>query len=207
MPGTRRSPCQARGEKRVAELLEAAVVEFSRAGYEAATMSAIAARAGAPIGSLYQFFPNKEAVARAVRTRHIEDIEDRWGCLTEGRRPMAVKELVRRFVDLMIGFVHEHPAFLPLQDAPSSTQPIGARKRLRGRIEDLLLAQRPRMGRATAARMAGIVLHMNKAIMGLYAASAPLERERIAEEYRAALGAYLATRLGAAPERRRAREV
>src|SRR5229473_524595 len=58
-----RAPKRARGKQRVAELLEAAAAVFAEKGYEAATMTEIAARARAPIGSLYQFFPAKEALA------------------------------------------------------------------------------------------------------------------------------------------------
>jgi len=49
-----RAPKRARGKQRVAELLEAAAAVFAEKGYEAATMTEIAARARAPIGSLYQ---------------------------------------------------------------------------------------------------------------------------------------------------------
>ncbi len=58
-----RLPKRARGKQRVAALLQAAAAVFAEKGYEAATMTEIAARAGAPIGSLYQFFPVKEALA------------------------------------------------------------------------------------------------------------------------------------------------
>ena len=66
----RRIPIQERGEKRVAGLLEAAAAIFAEVGFEAATMRDIAERAGASIGSLYQFFPNKDVVARAIKTQY-----------------------------------------------------------------------------------------------------------------------------------------
>ncbi|HXM07797.1 MAG TPA: TetR family transcriptional regulator, partial [Candidatus Acidoferrum sp.] len=46
------------GKLRVAALMEAGAAEIAERGFEGATMAAIAARAGAPIGSLYRFFPN-----------------------------------------------------------------------------------------------------------------------------------------------------
>ena len=52
-----------RGRERVAALLAAAATVFAERGYEAATMTEVAARAGASIGSLYQFFPTKELLA------------------------------------------------------------------------------------------------------------------------------------------------
>ena len=51
-------PKRQRGKQRVAELLAAGAAVFAEKGYAAATMTEIAARAKAPIGSLYQFFPS-----------------------------------------------------------------------------------------------------------------------------------------------------
>src|SRR5580658_9551771 len=57
---------QERGKKRMAELLRAAGQVFADVGYETATTNAIAARAGVSPGTLYQFFPNKQAIAEAL---------------------------------------------------------------------------------------------------------------------------------------------
>ena len=54
----------------MAGLLEAAEAVIAEIGYEAATMSAIAERAGAAIGSLYQFFPSKACITQALRTEY-----------------------------------------------------------------------------------------------------------------------------------------
>ena len=62
----RRAPQRQRGHERVAALLEAAAGCFVEKGYDATTMTEVAARAGAAIGSLYQFFPTKEALFEAV---------------------------------------------------------------------------------------------------------------------------------------------
>src|ERR1700754_1580043 len=67
-----RAPQRKRGELRVAALLEAAASVFAEHGYAAATMTEIAARAQAPIGSLYQFFPNKEALGAALMQHYLE---------------------------------------------------------------------------------------------------------------------------------------
>ena len=191
----RRQPRQERGERRVVALLAAAVREFATAGYEAATMSSIAARANAPIGSLYQFFPNKQAVARAVRTRQIEDVERLWAGLKPEPGSDGVAHFVDRFVDLMIMFIDGHPAFLPLLDAPSSTQPVGPRNRLRARLEQMLLALQPGLPSAAAPRIAETVLNINKALMGMCARAQPGERRRIIREYRSVLKGYLTGRL------------
>ena len=63
------------GRQRVAELLQAAAAVFQERGFEAATMAEIAARADAKIGSLYRFFPNKDAVADALMRRYAEALQ------------------------------------------------------------------------------------------------------------------------------------
>lgn len=70
-----KAPKQARGERRVAALLDAAAWVFAEKGIEAATMTQIAKQAGAPIGSLYQFFPGKSAVAQALLERYAARLE------------------------------------------------------------------------------------------------------------------------------------
>lgn len=192
---TRREPCQRRGQDRVVTLLAAAVSEFSVMGYEAATMSSIAERAKASIGSLYQFFPNKEAVARAVRTRQIKDAQEVWTRLKPQAAAGDVNGFVLHFVRLMTRFVDQHPAFLPLLDAPSTTQPTGVRNQLRRQMGEMLMSLGPRLEEKAADRLAEVVLTINKALMGLYARSRPNERKRITVEYSAVLGAYLACRL------------
>jgi AcrR family transcriptional regulator len=66
----RRTPRQARGRERVETILDAAEALFAEVGYEAATTNAIAARAEVPIGSIYQFFANKQALLAAVAERY-----------------------------------------------------------------------------------------------------------------------------------------
>src|SRR6267378_4572200 len=66
-----RAPKRERGKQRVAELLAAGAAVFAEKGYAAATMTEIAARAEAPIGSLYQFFPSKEALADTLVQSYI----------------------------------------------------------------------------------------------------------------------------------------
>jgi AcrR family transcriptional regulator len=72
--GERRAlePQRRSGKLRVAALMEAGAAVIAERGFEAATMAEVAARAGAPIGSLYRFFPNKEVLADALIERYGE---------------------------------------------------------------------------------------------------------------------------------------
>ncbi len=57
-------------------LVEAAAQVFSREGL-AATTNRIAERAGTSIGTLYQFFPDKQALLHAIADRHVRDADRR----------------------------------------------------------------------------------------------------------------------------------
>lgn len=68
-----RAPQQQRSRRRVTALLDAAAEEFAERGFTAATTTNVAARAGVPVGSLYQWFPDKDALLYGLADRHLED--------------------------------------------------------------------------------------------------------------------------------------
>lgn len=67
----RRKPKQERSKQLVADILEAAAQVLSEYGFENASTNKIAKRAGVSIGSLYQYFPDKESLVAAL-------FKDRW---------------------------------------------------------------------------------------------------------------------------------
>ena len=70
---SRKSPVQARSKKTVETLLDAAAQVFIERGFTGGTTNHIAARAGVSIGSLYQYFPNKDAIMVGLMERHLEE--------------------------------------------------------------------------------------------------------------------------------------
>lgn len=68
----RKTASQARSRLTVDALLEATARILVKEGYDRASTNKIAARAGVSIGSLYQYFPSKEALVAAVAERHAE---------------------------------------------------------------------------------------------------------------------------------------
>lgn len=66
----RRRPVQGRSRQTVDAIVEAAARVLARHGYAAATTNRIAARAGVSIGSLYEYFSDKDAIFSALFERH-----------------------------------------------------------------------------------------------------------------------------------------
>ena len=70
----RRIPTQDRSQHTVDCILEGAARIFRREGF-AATTNRIAAEAGVSIGSLYEYFPHKQALLHALAERHLLEAE------------------------------------------------------------------------------------------------------------------------------------
>ncbi|MCP2340315.1 TetR family transcriptional regulator [Actinomadura rupiterrae] len=73
----RRRPAQRRSAERVQRMLDACAEILDEDGYDGLTTTRIAQRAEVAIGSVYQFFPDKRAVAQALALRNLEEFERR----------------------------------------------------------------------------------------------------------------------------------
>jgi len=73
---SRATPLQARGKERVRVILIAALGLFRERGIEESTTNDIAARAGIPIGSLYRYYPNKDAIIEVLTNLYVDDLGD-----------------------------------------------------------------------------------------------------------------------------------
>lgn len=99
----RRTPRQKRSQETVAAILEAVRLLLRRTGAEASvTTNSIAAAAGVSIGSLYQYFPNKQAIYRALLDSHLMDMQriiERWLVQNHGATlEVRVRSLVEAIV-------------------------------------------------------------------------------------------------------------
>jgi AcrR family transcriptional regulator len=72
---TRRSPIQKRAQITVDAMLDAAIRLLKKSGGSSITTNRIAETAGVSIGSVYQYFPNKQAIFIALHERHIDQVD------------------------------------------------------------------------------------------------------------------------------------
>ncbi|MBD2463165.1 TetR/AcrR family transcriptional regulator [Oscillatoria sp. FACHB-1407] len=100
----RRQPKQRRGKERVEKILNAAAAVFDEVGYDAATTHMIAAKAGTAVGSLYQFFPDKAAIFKAMELRHAERVKGFWAQVDI---PALVQLPLRQMIHLLVESVSE----------------------------------------------------------------------------------------------------
>ncbi|MCL2430307.1 MAG: TetR/AcrR family transcriptional regulator, partial [Alphaproteobacteria bacterium] len=94
----RKSASQKRSRQTVDALLEATARVLVKEGYDRASTNRIAEVAGVSIGSLYQYFPSKEALVAAVIDRHTQETMElaRDALIKVAMLPIeeAVRELV-----------------------------------------------------------------------------------------------------------------
>lgn len=113
-----RAPQQERGQRRVEQILDAAEQVFVEVGVGAATMQQIAERAGSSMGSLYHFFPNKDAVVEALGARYaaaVRDTNQRAMPLESAHLPAEL--LFQRILQAQVQLVGESPAFDAVHEA------------------------------------------------------------------------------------------
>ncbi|WP_062435752.1 TetR/AcrR family transcriptional regulator [Herbidospora daliensis] len=68
----RRKPAQRRSAERVERMLDECALLLDEVGYEGLTTKEVARRAEVPIGTFYQFFPDKQGLVRALAYRNLE---------------------------------------------------------------------------------------------------------------------------------------
>jgi AcrR family transcriptional regulator len=93
MTEARRQPTQERAKARVERILAAASELIAETGSDAVRMTEVAARAGIPIGSLYQYFPDKAAILRTLALRFMdrvrEGLRDGLAGITDGEEALS----------------------------------------------------------------------------------------------------------------------
>ncbi len=95
----RKAPRQRRSQHTVASILEAAAQVLETQGLAGFTTNAVAERAGVSIGSLYQYFPSKDALTLALLQREAERFQaDAIAALAIADGPAALRRLIEAAV-------------------------------------------------------------------------------------------------------------
>ncbi|MCY0875530.1 MAG: TetR/AcrR family transcriptional regulator [Firmicutes bacterium] len=108
----RRTPQGERGRRRVELILSAAEEELAAAGYDNFTTNGVAARAGISIGSIYQFFPHKEALVQALAERVQSAMRELYDRLfSELTLDLSLPQMVDFLIDPLVAYTAANPAF------------------------------------------------------------------------------------------------
>lgn len=126
----RKQPRQQRATATVNAILEAAARILVDTGYATASTNRIAERAGVSIGSLYEYFPGKEAIFAELRRR---EMANWYAKLRAGPRSGSPIAVIRHIVATQIRYAAENPE---LYVALETEVPRAAVSDVQGAIQD-----------------------------------------------------------------------
>ena len=106
----RKSASQERSKLMIETLLDATARVLTQEGYDRASTNRIAAVAGVSIGSLYQYFPNKEALVAALVARHVREMMDLMKSAIAEMASHDLESSMRKLVRAMIDAHRVDPA-------------------------------------------------------------------------------------------------
>jgi AcrR family transcriptional regulator len=98
----RRRPKQLRARQTVEAVLDAVIRLLKRGGSHSITTNRIAEVAGVSIGSLYQYFPDKRAIFKALHQRHIDQIDRLVQTRLVEHAGSSMEDFVRGIVEAMV---------------------------------------------------------------------------------------------------------
>jgi AcrR family transcriptional regulator len=179
-------------------VLEACVQVLRARGYAGATLARIAERAGVSVGSIYQYFPTKEALLAAVMERHLEHMQTALAAAAaaawEQPLELAVRALVTASVDAHLDDPDLHRVFV--EEVPRVGR-LDAYDRAQDALTEAfaaLIATRTDVRAADPGRVARlIVVTVDAAVHDLvWVKTDPEERRAATEEIVTLVTRYLA---------------
>ena len=106
-PQPRKQPRQARSLATVEAILEAAARVLAERGYAATNTNLVAERAGVSVGSLYQYFPNKDSLITALHERHAAQMYAAIAAVLAAERPQGLQGHVQAMVRALLAAQRE----------------------------------------------------------------------------------------------------
>jgi AcrR family transcriptional regulator len=196
----RRRPAQRRSAERVQRMLDACAEILDEAGYDGLSTTRIAQRAEVAIGSVYQFFPDKRAVAQALALRNLDLFVERVTRLMADGDFAHWSDTVGAVIEIFVDMHRTVPGFrvlrfgdvadLHLLDVSADNNTVVA-DRLRGLVVDLF-------GVADSAKLARVLtisVEAADAVLKLAFRRDPSGDPEIVAEAERLIHAYLAGRL------------
>jgi len=196
----RRQPKQARSQERVNHILDVAEQLFIELGYEQTTTRAIATRAEVAIGSLYQFFPDKEAIVRALADRYFEQEYRMFVQLHAELMDVKIDAYVDRMIDAFQHFADEHPGYravlsqlIDLMTATDANQMNEYDQLMLLGLAEFLERRNPSLGAARCELIATTVFKAANELLWLAFTRDTQQRQALIAETKTLITAYLKT--------------
>lgn len=186
----RRRPTQQRSRERVERILAAASELIARSGSDPLKMNEVAALAGIPIGSLYQYFPDKAALIRTLAERYNaasrQCIEQAFAGVTD---KASLGEAYRRLVDQHYEQVCAEPVMRDIWSGMQADKQLLAlqiqeSRHCGGLLATAMQRAHPHSDPARLRDMAFLIWELGEAAVRLAISLDPTEGRRIIEAFK-----------------------
>lgn len=199
----RRVPQQSRGQQRLDLILDTAAELFAETGYEAATTNALADRAGISIGSLYRYFPDKDAILRALASRYYEQLHALYDEVFAGDlAALSLPALIDQLLDPFLSLYTTYPIYCQLLLGADVSADIAAAassmdEEIVERTAGIFRCVAPGLGAQRAKLIATVCKAQVKALISLVTSSRDKKfQKQVTTEVKRMLLAYLEPILG-----------
>jgi AcrR family transcriptional regulator len=159
-----------RSRQTVDVVLEATARVLAERGYAGTNTNLVAARAGVSVGSIYQYFPNKDALVIALHERHAAQMCAIIEVVLDSVHPRGLSLHIEAVVHALLAAHRLEPALhkvlekeFPFFDAPKDRSP--ADNVIFGRIRTLLEAHRARIRQSDIALATWTVLQIMESLV------------------------------------------
>ncbi|MEU6198531.1 TetR/AcrR family transcriptional regulator [Streptomyces sp. NPDC047061] len=191
---TRRAPKQDRSRAMVERIIAAGREVLVERGYEGASTSRIAAKADISPGSLYQYFPDKEAILAQVLDRYTERLNRRIADAFVANLDTAdsVRATVEAILDVLetdVGLLRVVYEQLPRK---ANTQRAECMRRIDDLVSTSLLFRHPRSVRQVDAAAWIMVRAVESVAVGYILEAPPVSRDAIISELTHLVAGYQA---------------
>ncbi|UUX48726.1 TetR family transcriptional regulator [Nisaea acidiphila] len=186
----RRMPSQARSRARVEQMLNCAISVIAEKGSEAMTMSEVARLADVSIGSLYQYFPDKSAIIRALAEHYgaecLKCIQD--GLATAGT-PDDLCTALGELIDVYFALFQAEPVIRDICSGTEADKTLRdmeiAKSRESGAVlSEALCRVAPGCEPERVAVNCFLIMHLGESTMRLALAAGPGEGRELVEVYK-----------------------
>lgn len=114
MTSVRRTPVQRRSRERVRLIVDAAANLIAKDGIGALTTSSVAERAGIPVGTLYQYFADRDDIIATLVDEHLETMDARITADLSNVKNLTIRSLVQTAMRSHVEFYRDNPSFVKM---------------------------------------------------------------------------------------------
>jgi len=190
---TRREPKQQRSRQTVEAVLEAVPRVLRRHGAEAVTTNRVAEVAGVSIGSLYQYFPDKQAIFMALHDRHVDGVRHVIERTMTDCTSASLEEFTRELVERLANVHSEDAELHEIVSVAVPGSADGFKSALQATFERVILpTKQDRYTPEETERMLFVLPRMVEALVhGVARQKQVISRERAKDESIRTIAVYL----------------